>query len=437
VSRLQSAVSMRTPDPAVKATKLDALATTTMVGFAPLADHSRSTALGRDDRAEVWSRRPITGVVTGTIIVLDPPARLQPRGRWAAYQDLGIVAPEIHGFTSRVVAGAYKVLGFGILAVIVTVLVSYVGSIAFYTVSSSWIAPAVVSPFDPKIVALRTQLATARNQRDKIVADMHDAERTIARENVFARDFARSITVERSNRWRASGKLRALASNALASRNQIRLANEDFARTSSEKLHLDYDRHLVDQRAMMGGTFQLAQISSELLSLSERQAGLERQASELAQQGRSLDHVLAHDQRALSYDVLAIKRGLDASGLELARAIDTKVTLAASLVRQDAIISALESSSYLRALNDGAMVALVPYGNLAQTTPGTRLYACKLAMVWCRDIGSIIQVLPGEVAFKHPKRDTQMRGRLVELRLDDAEAGRNEVLFAARPPLGV
>lgn len=420
-----------------KGTKLDDPAVT-MVGFEPLADLSPSTE--RDaDTATVWRprSRPLSGVISGTIVVLDPPVQLQPPGRWAVYEELGIVAPKVHGFTARVVAGTYKLIGFGILAGILTVLAGYVGTIGFYAVSSSWIAPVVVSPFDPKVVALQTQLASHRNQRDKIIADIHDADRLIARETVFAHEFARSVAVERSNRWLAVGTLRTLGSNALATRNHIRLANEGFARTSSDKLRLDYDAHLVDQSAMLAGNFQLAQISSAMLSLSEQQADLDRKAGELARQGRSLNSVLAQDGRALSYDVLTIKRDLDSSILQRARAVGAKATLTASLAREDELIAALESSGYLRAIHDGAVVALVPYGNLANAKPGSRLYACKLAMVWCRQIGSIVEVIPGEVSFKHPKRSTQMRGQLVELLLDDARAGHDEVLFAGTPPLGV
>jgi hypothetical protein len=135
--------------------------------------------------------------------------------------------------------------------------------------------------------------------------------------------------------------------------------------------------------------------------------------------------------------VLKIKRDYDTSKLALARALETKTTLTASLVRQDEIIAGLKKSSYLRALNDGATVALVPYGNLENTKPGAPLYACRVAMLWCHQVGTVVEVLPGEVTFKHPKRDTMLRGQMVELHLDDAESGESDVLFAGGRPLGV
>jgi hypothetical protein len=44
-------------------------------------------------------------------------------------------------------------------------------------------------------------------------------------------------------------------------------------------------------------------------------------------------------------------------------------------------------------------------------------------------------VLPGEVALEHPFRERQLRGRMIELRLSEREAARNEVLFAGGAPL--
>jgi hypothetical protein len=187
---------------------------------------------------------------------------------------------------------------------------------------------------------------------------------------------------------------------------------------------------------MLGGNFQLAQISTSTLSLAERQAELERQAQELAAQTRSLDALLEQKDTALSYDVLKIKRDYDASKLALAKALEARSTLKAGVARQDEIIDGLKKSAYLRALADKATVALVPYTNLDNAKKGTSLYACRLSMVWCREVGTVVEVLPGEVQFKHPHRDMTVRGQMVELKLSDASAGEDDVLFAGGCPLG-
>src|SRR5262249_8435141 len=135
----------------------------------------------------------------------------------------------------------------------------------------------------------------------------------------------------------------------------------------------------------------------------ERQAQFETQAAELATQTRSLEALLAKRDKtspALSYDVLKIKHDFDLSKLELAKAIEARDMLKSSLARQDQIIEELQGSGYLHAVQDKAIVALIPYSNLDKVSAGTTIYSCRLEMVWCREVGSVLKVLPGEVQFK-------------------------------------
>jgi len=192
---------------------------------------------------------------------------------------------------------------------------------------------------------------------------------------------------------------------------------------------------------MLSGKYQLAQISSSNLTLAERQAEFETRAAELEAQTRSLDAILTNAQDsagpALSYEVLRIKQEYEASRLDLAKAIEARNTLKAALARQSKIVTALEQSAYLRAVREHASVAFVPYGNLSKVAKGTSLYACKLGMVFCYHVGEILEVLPGEVQFKHPHRDHNLRGQVVVLKLDedDADAAADDVLFAGGRPI--
>ena len=134
--------------------------------------------------------------------------------------------------------------------------------------------------------------------------------------------------------------------------------------------------------------------------------------------------------------MLQIKQQYEASRLELAKAVEARDTLKASLTRQDKLLAALKSSAYLRAIDDKATVAFVPYGNIENAKKGAPVYACKLTMVFCYHVGEVIELLPGEVAGRHPHRDKSMRGQLVEIKLDkdDADAGETEVMFVGGKP---
>jgi hypothetical protein len=357
--------------------------------------------------------------------------------KYSAFEKLGLGPnKKASGAAQKLIVSVYKLLGFAILTLIVVVLLGYIGSTVFFYASKSWVTPTVISASDDKIVQLKTELAAQQNNRDKLLADLHESERAIAAEHEFQTEFGKAIKADLEGRKQALDRVRQLAGAAASTRDKIRATNEDYAKASADKMQKDYDAHLIDEKSKLGGNYQLAQISTSTLSLAERQAELEREAQDLTAQTRSLDALLAQKDTALSYDVLKIKRDYDASKLALAKAMETAKTVTASLVRQDEIIAGVSKSSYLRALGDHATVALVPYSNLENATPGASLYACKLAMLWCHEVGTVTEVLPGEIQFKHPRRDTIVRGQMVEMRLFDTSAGEDDVLFVGGSPLG-
>ncbi len=362
--------------------------------------------------------------------------------RWQKYENAGLTPAAAVGASkpakqaAKLVVSGYRVLGISILTLIVAVLIGYIATTLFYFFSHTWIVPTVVSPSDDKVVAVRNELAAAQNQRDRTAADLHDTERAIAVEQTFQLEFARAVKDDLDGRRAALGRLRALAGAASSTRVKIRNTTDSYARSFAAQSSADFTAGLIDRDRMMSDTYQLSQMSSSTLSLAERQTELDNQAQELARETKALDALLAdRPNTPLSYDVLKIKRDYEASKLALAKAIETRDTLKASLARQDETLAALGQSAFLRALADKATVALVPYGNLDHATPGAPLYACRIGMVVCHQAGAVIEVLPGEIQFKHPHTDSTERGQLVELRLTDPSAARDDVLFIGGKPL--
>ena len=152
--------------------------------------------------------------------------------------------------------------------------------------------------------------------------------------------------------------------------------------------------------------------------------------SELAVQQGERDRIAAELDRANR----TTQRGRDASKADP----KAREALQAGLARQDQLIAGLQRSPYLRALTGGATIAFVPYGNDGATA-GTPVFACRLGMVLCREVGRVIGPLPGEATVKHPRRDRMVRGRMVELALDAGEraAAAQDVLFLGGKPLGL
>lgn len=355
--------------------------------------------------------------------------------RWAAFEKLGLAADPRK--LSKHVVTAYRMLGFGILTIIVMVLVGYIATTLFFYMSDSWIVPMAISPTDDKVVSLQAQLAERQNTRDRLSADLEDSNRAIAMQQAFQGEFAKAIQSDLNGRKAALERMHQLASAAASTRASIRHSNDAFANASSRRMAEEYKAGLIDRQSMLSGKFQLAQISTSNLSLAERQAEYEVRAADLEAQTRSLEALLANttSDSPLSYDVLKIKQEYEASRLATDKAIGLRDSIKVALEREDKMLASLKQTGYLRAMADHAQVAFVPYGNLHKVDKESSLYGCKLGMVFCHKVGTVLEVLPGEVQFKHPHRDKMLRGQMVELKLEDGAAATDDVLFVGGRPL--
>jgi hypothetical protein len=329
-------------------------------------------------------------------------------------------------------------IGFAILTFVVVVLLGYIVVTTFYFLNRTWVAPIAISSNDEHVIALQSQLAAQLNERERLAGDLEQAERAIVAEQSFHLQFVKAIQKDLQGRKLALGRAQQLSHAAAATRREIRTTNGDYSASTFTRMNEDYEAGMIDRMAMLAGKFQLAQISTANLTLAERQAEFDQRAAELAVQTQSLDAILADKTAtaALSYDVLMIAREYEASKLALARELSTRERLITSLGRQDKIIDGLNQSAYLRAIADGATVALVPYTNLGNVTKGTALYGCRLDMLGCHQVGTVLEVLPGEVQVRNPARDELVRGRMLSMQMSEPDAAQDKVLFAGGPPLG-
>ena len=139
---------------------------------------------------------------------------------------------------------------------------------------------------------------------------------------------------------------------------------------------------------------------------------------------------------------LLVRRQVEDSVLARLAAADRKVALQrrikeldTRIAEQDVVVGRLAASPYMKATQQRKVVAFVPYQNLRNAQPGTRLYGCSWGLVMCSRIGKILTLLDGEVQETHPHDDSIQRGVLVEIELTETKAAENPVLFAGSKPL--
>ena len=375
------------------------------------------------------------------------PAPVPYQHPYAVYEQIGLGAPApmpARQKATRAVVSAYRGLGFLILTIIVVILVGYIATSVFYMVSDSWIEPMVVSPTDERVLSLKSQLAEKTNLRDQVALELQHTERFITSQQEFQAEFIKAVKADLAERKTTLKRLRSLASGYAGARSSIRRSNREFARQSKAQMHREYAARLIDRSQYLAGAYQLGQIANSNLSLAERQAEFESRAAEIDGEARALEAILTEKQAtgdsveaSLSYEILKVKKEYDQSRLDTMKAIESRAALKESLSRYDAIIQSIKRSPYLRAADHTADVAFVPYGNLDDVKAGEPVYACGLEMIFCHEVGSVKELLPGEVTFKHPFREKELRGQMVELDLDegDADAVAKSVLFVGGRPM--
>lgn len=350
---------------------------------------------------------------------------------------------------NALVVNIYKALGTMLLVLILVGLISYLAVQAFFFVSHSWLAPTVVSSTDPQILQLNAQLAQQEAARDKLLSErreletrLEQADRLLHAEKDFQERFRLALGGERLARSKALRNLvslRGMYKKTAREISESNLAYTDMARGRTESL---YNARMVESEERLSANHQLAQMAQNNLSLSQGAAELHTRFEQLQRELKGFDASLDGKADGLTTEVVLLERELNRSVLEVKHSEGERLHLKENLraldeavARYNTLISAIRGSPWLEASERGLTVGFVPYENLENAKAGTALYRCALTLVWCQQVGEVGHTLQGEVAVKHPVRQTMMRGVMVELRLKDETWAREELLHLGRSPL--
>lgn len=361
------------------------------------------------------------------------------------------------GSFNKLVVSAYKVLGFGILTLLLVGLLSFIGLNAFFFLNRSWVAPTILSPTDERVLALSAQLAQQTTARDRLVAEraeldsrMELARRAVASQKAFQADFRQAIASDLAARRDELQRLERRRADFAGAKHDITRSNSSYAAVARRQLEQTRRAHIIDDEGYVAAGHQLAQVAQNTLSLEESEAQLRLRSAELRRDLTSLESILAAVAagrevtagRELSYVALQMKDAYSQSTTALALAHGEETVAAAALAantsaveRFDRILRTIQDSPYLKAADGRITLAFVPYDNVSAARPDAPLQACSLSVVLCRKVGRVVSVVDGEVAVRHPLRSEVERGLMVRVELDDPRWAKQRILFAGRAPL--
>jgi hypothetical protein len=102
-------------------------------------------------------------------------------------------------------------------------------------------------------------------------------------------------------------------------------------------------------------------------------------------------------------------------------------SLAERVTKIDEMARQLRSRPTYQAIEKNVEVAFVPYTQLEGVASGAPVYACLWGIVLCKEVGTVSEVVPGEVSLSDPW-GAPARGQYAVLDLHDHESARAKIL---------
>jgi len=341
----------------------------------------------------------------------------------------------------------YRVFGFAILTVILGGLLTYVGTHVFFLVNRSWVAPSILTPADPRVLGFASRFVEESARRDALLVQRADvetrrreAERTVAIEKAFQSAYTTAMRADLADRKSELARARGVLGSYGQARRSIASAGDAFSASSEQRLKKELEAGVIDKDRMLGGNLQLAQIADARLTLDARSVEAQGRVAALSRMVDSLDAAIAGGAVS-SYEILKIRAEYDRSVAAAAKAADELAATTKSLAMLDDTIKAEEriletmTHSAYHGITKRTVFAFVPYDNASATKEGAPIYACRVGIVGCRQVGKLGKVADGEVVQKHPLLHQDVRGVFVRMEIDDAASAESAVLHVGRKPL--
>jgi len=352
----------------------------------------------------------------------------EPREALSSFAEKPIVAPLA---TSTVRTRLFA--GFILLALMAGF--GAVGHTVYRALRDSFVAPAILSPDSDVVIANKLKISEVEVERARASAEMEGIEADLAAADHALRRLEQlSKTAAKALDWMAGATSRKASENnadvkALAEQKKVIVDMLSEQRKLVAKARVDVDAGIISRSDYARETqtlnqLQLALIENQRTALqsesSLQETMLAKQA--LARRSAITPELIAHQEEMIRVE-LEITKLESEKHAKLAQ----KKAVAARLAKIDELDAQLRGRPIFQAINRSLDVAFVPYTQLDGVEPGAQVYSCIWGLVWCKEVGSVAQLVPGEVILPDPWGN-QARGQYAVLNLVDHDAARDKTL---------
>lgn len=314
--------------------------------------------------------------------------------------------------------------------------VGWVGYQSYRAATDSFVAPIILSPDNDAVLTNKLKAAEIEVERSKAAAELEGIDEDLAGTDAA---IARLEELRKTNDA-AIGWTEAVTSRqgAATSRELARLAEQKAV--LSEMVDKQDDLMRKSRANLEAGLISMSDYAKEEQATFRAQAAL-LETDRLRIQAELMSQQVALAQRSLrgaggpptpdqvtrSEQAVRIELEIMRLGSERRAKRSEKRLVQEKLAKIDEVASQLKARPIFRALERSMDVAFVPYTQAEGVTEGAQVYDCVWGLFHCRPVGTIAEVVPGEVILPDPWGN-QSRGQYAVLALDDRVAARSKTL---------
>lgn len=326
---------------------------------------------------------------------------------------------------------------FALSGLVATVV--YAGSQAYRAATDSFVAPAILSPESDIVLQHKAKLAEIEVERGRMIAeaDAIDAD-LAASDKALDRLNTLKNTIQNSLEWTKHVTQHRAASSwtelqSLSRQRAVLKAMADKQGTLAKEADANLKSSLISRADESKERLALDQVQLALLE-NERarvQSEASLNAAYLAQKSLSANGNagMMMMPEAVSREEQLVKIELEMAKLESEQRMkraEKKVVLA-KLQKMDELEAQMKGRPLFRATQQSLEVAFVPYTQSDGVTTGSTVYDCTWSIFNCKPVGTVTEMIPGEVILPDPWGN-QSRGQYAVLGLSKHESAKSKVL---------
>ena len=318
----------------------------------------------------------------------------------------------------------------------VAAAVAYGAYSVYACARDSFAVPTILSPASTEVAAVRLKLGELHVERVRAVAEIEgiDADLAGAQEAVTRlHELKRTSSDARHWTSKMTSQKATLSTAELgALESQKRVISEMLAEQQdlTVKAQKDVEAGIISRSEFARQQQALSQVQLALLdntrAMSRGQSALVE--SQLAQQALSeesapqMPELVTRQEQMIRVDLEIVR--IEA---EKRAKVAQRDALVERVAQVDEMVQQIEERPLFQAQDQELELAFVPYTQLEGVSPGADVYSCLWGLVWCERVGSVSEMVPGEVVQADPW-GSQVRGEYVVLNLSQHEAARAKTL---------